>query len=142
MKKITLILFTLICCFTLNAQTVSIGETSYNTEDTDVLNITIENLGIRNGNTANNGGGINVDKVTGLITLKNLIIENNHSAKNGGALGLAGSKVDIIECTIKNNSSTLDGGAVLAAPNNAAAVNSVISILMEILDSVITLRLR
>tara|TARA_R110002126_G_scaffold291762_1_gene457082 strand:- start:4562 stop:6061 length:1500 start_codon:yes stop_codon:yes gene_type:complete len=198
MKKITLILFTLICCFTLNAQTVSIGETSYNTiteaiavandgdiisitgihteaisldksitlmgadpttdiiqesttagsdgsgtgvvnivraEDTDVLNITIENLGIRNGNTANNGGGINVDKVTGLITLKNLIIENNHSAKNGGALGLAGSKVDIIECTIKNNSSTLDGGAVLAAPNNAAAVNSVINFKQSVIDS-------
>lgn len=43
--------------------------------------ITIENLGIRYGNDANNGGGINVDKVTGLITLKNLIIEDNYTAK-------------------------------------------------------------
>jgi len=103
--------------------------------DTDVLNVTIENLGIRNGNSGENGGGINVDKVTDKITLKNLIIENNYSAKNGGGLGLAGSNADVVECTIQNNSSLLDGGAIIAAPNNAAGINNIVNIKQSLIDS-------
>ena len=102
------------------------------------LNITIENLGIRNGNetAANaNGGGINADKITGLVTLKNLIIENNKTAANGGAIGIAGSNVDIIECTLKNNISTLDGGAIIAAPNNGALVDNVVNIKQSLINA-------
>jgi hypothetical protein len=106
-------------------------------EDTDVLNVTIENLGVRNGNADSNtnGGGINVDKVTGLLTLKNLIVENNHTSKNGGAMSFAGSNVDILECTIRNNTSSLDGGAIIAAPNNAAEINSVINIKQSLINT-------
>lgn len=103
--------------------------------DTDVLNVTIENLGIRNGNSGENGGGINVDKVTDKITLKNLIIENNYSAKNGGGLSIAGSNGDVLECTIKNNSSTLDGGGLIAAPNNGVTINSTININQSLIDN-------
>jgi hypothetical protein len=106
-------------------------------EDTDVLTITIENLGIRNGNADSNtnGGGINVDKVTGLLTLKNLIIENNYSDKNGGGLSFAGSNVDVVECTIKNNESALDGGGIIATPNNGAGINSVVNIQQSLISS-------
>ncbi|NVJ89920.1 MAG: T9SS type A sorting domain-containing protein [Flavobacteriaceae bacterium] len=103
--------------------------------DNDVLTVTIENLGVRNGNSASNGGGINIDKVTGKLTLNNLIIENNHSAKNGGGLGVAGSIADITNCTIKNNSSSLDGGSIIFAPNNGANVNSVINVRQCLIDS-------
>jgi len=106
-------------------------------EDTDVLTVTIENLGIRHGNadSTTNGGGINVDKVTGLLTLKNLIIEDNYTAKNGGGVSFAGSNVDVIECTIKNNTSTLDGGGIIAAPNNGAGINCIVNIEQSLVDS-------
>ncbi|WP_439130905.1 T9SS type A sorting domain-containing protein [Polaribacter sp.] len=104
-------------------------------EDADVLTVTIENLGIRNGNSAENGGGINVDKVTGLLSLNNLIIENNYSDKNGGGLSLAGSNVDITSCTIKDNNSRLDGGGLLAAPNNGVTVDSNVKIEQSLLDN-------
>lgn len=99
------------------------------------LNVTIENLGIRYGNVNANGGGINIDKITALVTLKNLIIENNFTTTNGGAVGIAGSNVDIIQCTLKNNSSSLDGGGILAAPNNAALTNIIVNIKQSLINS-------
>ncbi|WJJ95717.1 T9SS type A sorting domain-containing protein [Algibacter luteus] len=109
------------------SRVISVGE--------GALTITIENLGIRYGNDANNGGGINVDKVTGLITLKNLIIEDNYTAKNGGGLSFAGTNADVIECTVKNNTSTLDGGGIIAAPNNGAAINCTVNVKQSLVDS-------
>ncbi|WP_445749290.1 T9SS type A sorting domain-containing protein [Polaribacter sp.] len=99
------------------------------------LNVTIENLGIRYGNASANGGGINIDKITTLVTLKNLIIENNFSNTNGGAVGIAGSNVDIVQCTLKNNGSALDGGAILAAPNNASSTNIIVNIKQSLINS-------
>ncbi|MEM9297327.1 MAG: hypothetical protein AAGA64_02985, partial [Bacteroidota bacterium] len=66
-------------------------------DNNPVLTVTIENLGIRNGNTTENGSGINVDKITGLLTLKNLIIVNNATTKNGGGVSIAGSNADVID---------------------------------------------
>ncbi|WP_438988719.1 T9SS type A sorting domain-containing protein [Polaribacter sp.] len=97
--------------------------------------ITIENLGIRYGNNSANGAGINVDKVTGQVTLKNLIVENNYTSSNGGGLAIAGSNVNIIGCTIKSNTSSLDGGGMFAVPNNAAGVNSVVNLEQSLVDS-------
>jgi hypothetical protein len=104
-------------------------------DDADVLNVTIENLGIRYGNAGDNGGGINVDKVTDMITLKNLIIEDNFSDSNGGGIGIAGSNAELINCTIRNNESTLDGGGLILAPNNGAEINSVIDIKQSLIDN-------
>lgn len=105
--------------------------------ESDVLNITIENLGIRHGNAGAsvNGGGIDSDKITGLLTLRNLIIENNYTARNGGGVSLAGSNVEMISCIIRNNSAALDGGGVLAAPNNASGVNSNIKIKQSLISN-------
>jgi hypothetical protein len=105
--------------------------------NTDVLTITIENLGIRHGNFNANGGGINSDKIMGLLTLNNLIIKNNYTTTNGGALGIAGSNATIINCTIQNNTSLLDGGAIIGAPNNNSGngINSVINIKQSLIDS-------
>lgn len=105
-------------------------------DDADVLNVTIENLGIRNGNANdNNGGGIEVDKVTGLITLNNLIVEDNFTGRNGGGLGIAGSNAEVINCTIRNNESSLDGGGIILAPNNGAGVNSEIDIRQSLINN-------
>ncbi|MBK3516204.1 T9SS type A sorting domain-containing protein [Carboxylicivirga marina] len=100
------------------------------------FDITIENLSIRNGNApdTDNGGGINADKITGLLRLKNLIIENNYTAKNGGGVSLAGSNVDIVECAILNNNSALDGGGFIAVPNNGAAINCTVNIKRSLID--------
>ena len=104
-------------------------------EDEDVLTVSIENLGVRNGNSPDNGGGINVDKVTGLITLSNLIIEDNYSGSNGGGLAVAGSNALIFNCTIQNNSSALDGGGVIFAPNNGTSIDSSIEINQSLLHN-------
>lgn len=105
--------------------------------ETNVLTITIENLGIRHGNADlnSNGGGIDSDKITGLLTLRNLIIENNHSSRNGGALSFAGSNVEMIDCTVRNNSASLDGGAILVAPNNASGIDNVINIKQSLINN-------
>lgn len=105
--------------------------------ETDVLTISIENLGIRNGNadSNSNGGGIDADKITGMLTLNNLIIENNHTDKNGGGISLAGSNATIVNCTIQNNSSSLDGAGIIMAPNNGAAIDSTIDISQTLIYS-------
>ena len=102
-----------------------------------VLNVKIENLGIRHGNAnaSSNGGGIDADKIMGLLTLRNLIIENNFSARNGGALSFAGTNADVIGCTIQNNSATLDGGAIIAAPNNASMIDNVVNIKQTLINN-------
>jgi hypothetical protein len=104
-------------------------------EDADVLTVTIENLGIRNGNSANNGGGIQADKITGLLTLKNLIIENNHTTKNGGGLGIVGTNAEIENCTIQNNSSSLDGGGLIVTPNNGSGVDNIVHIKQSLMNN-------
>lgn len=106
-------------------------------DDADVLTVSVENLGIRHGNasSAQNGGGINVDKVTGLLTLNNLIIEDNFTSKNGGGISIAGSNVNVINCTIRNNSSSLDGGGIIATPNNGAAINNSVNIKQSLVNS-------
>ena len=121
----------------MGSRVISLSASSTDPDPLPVLTITIENLGIRYGNSssADNGGGINADKITGLLTLKNLIIENNHTGRNGGGLGLAGCKADIIDCTIQNNSSTLDGGGLIAAPSNGAGINNVINIQQSLIDT-------
>jgi predicted outer membrane repeat protein len=103
---------------------------------TAALNVTVENLTIRYGNiTGANGGGINVDKITGLVNLKNLIVTNNFTTSNGGGIGVAGSNVNITNCTVQNNSCTLDGGAILATPNNAALIDNVVNIKQSLLNA-------
>lgn len=105
--------------------------------NTDALTITIENLGIRHGNFNANGGGINADKIMGLLTLNNLIFKNNYTTTNGGALGIAGSNVNITNCTFQNNTATFDGGAIIAAPNNnnGNGIDSSINIKQSLIDS-------
>ncbi len=102
-----------------------------------ITTVSIENLGIQNGNApdTDNGGGINADKITGLLTLRNLIIKDNFTAKNGGGVSLAGTNANIIECTITNNTSSLDGGGMIAVPNNGAAINCVVNINKSLIDS-------
>lgn len=107
--------------------------------NTDVLTITIENLGVRygNANSSSNGGGINADKIMGLLTLKNLIIKDNYTANNGGGLGIAGSNANIINCTIEGNSSAKSGGGIILAPNNnqGNGINSFISIKQSLINN-------
>lgn len=105
--------------------------------NTDALTITIENLGIRHGNSDANGGGINADKIMGMLTLRNLIITNNYTTTNGGGLGMAGSNATIINCTIQNNVSLLDGGGIIAAPNNnnGNGINAVVNIQQSLINN-------
>lgn len=120
------------------------GERVINITEGD-FTITIENLGIRYGNInktgepapapSSNGAGIYADKVIGLLTLNNLIIEQNYTATNGGALSLAGTNANIINCTIRNNTSKLDGGAIIAAPNNVSGVSNIVNIKQSLIDS-------
>ena len=105
------------------------------TVNTTAGNITIENLTIRHGNSNAVGGGINLDKVTGLVTLRNLIVTNNFTTSNGGGISFAGSNVVLINSTLQNNTATLDGGAILAAPNNASAMSNVVTISQSLINA-------
>lgn len=98
------------------------------------LTVNIENLGIRYGSSDQNGGGINADKVDGLLTLTNLIIEQNRSEKNGGGVSLAGTNATIVHCTFQQNEATLDGGALIVAPNNGAGIDNEINIRQTLID--------
>ncbi|WP_258103408.1 T9SS type A sorting domain-containing protein [Marinoscillum sp. MHG1-6] len=100
----------------------------------ETINVTIENLGIRYGKATENGGGISVDKILGKLTLNNLIIEQNSTDKNGGGFSAAGSDVDIIECSIINNTSSLDGGGIILAPNNGVATDSDVKFFRSLVD--------
>lgn len=99
------------------------------------LTVTLENLGIKHGVSSQNGGGISADKVTGLLTLRNLIIEDNAADRNGGGLSVAGSNVDIIECTIQQNTATLDGGGAIFSPNNGVSIDSEVNIYRSLINS-------
>ena len=112
------------------ARVISIGAAA-----AAALNVTVENLTVRHGNFNANGGGINVDKVTGLVILNNLIVTNNFTTTNGGGIGVAGSNVNINNCTVQNNNCTLDGGAIIAAPNNGAAINNVVNISQSLINA-------
>lgn len=112
------------------SRVISIGATA-----AAALNVTVENLTVKHGNFNANGGGINVDKVTGLVNLNNLIITNNYTTTNGGAIGIAGSNVNITNCSIQNNTSLLDGGAIIAAPNNAAAIDINVNIKQSLINA-------
>ncbi|WP_258103411.1 T9SS type A sorting domain-containing protein [Marinoscillum sp. MHG1-6] len=98
------------------------------------MNVAIENLGIRFGKATENGGGIFADKLQGKLTLQNLIIEYNQTDRNGGGVSVAGSDLDMIECTLANNFSTLDGGGMILAPNNAVSRDSNIKIIRSLID--------
>jgi len=121
----------------LGSRVITLSASSTVPDPLPVLNITIENLGVRYGNAngSSNGGGIFSDKIKGLVTLKNLIIENNYTARHGGGLSFDGSNANIIECTLRNNTSATDGGGIIIAPNSAAAINCIINIQQSLLDS-------
>jgi hypothetical protein len=105
-------------------------------------NITIENLTVQNGNSADHGGGIFADKVTGLLTLDNVIITNNTTAKNGGGISTGGSNVNFNDCTISNNSTTANGtgGGIHIVPNNGAAIDAVVNVKNSVIDNNTTLK--
>ena len=105
-------------------------------------NITIENLTVQNGNSADHGGGIFADKVTGLLTLDNVIITNNTTAKNGGGISTGGSNVNFNDCTISNNSTTANGtgGGIHIVPNNGAAIDAVVNVKNSVIHNNSTLK--
>lgn len=96
--------------------------------------ITIENLTIRYGNSSTAGSGIFIDKATATVTLKNLTISENYTSNNGGGINVAGSNVDIIECTIKENTAAI-GGAIAGVPNNAVGFSNTINITKSLIDN-------
>ena len=105
-------------------------------------NITIENLTVQNGNSADHGGGIFADKVTGLLTLDNVIITNNTTTKNGGGISTGGSNVNFNDCTISNNSTTANGtgGGIHIVPNNGAAIDAVVNVKNSVIHNNSTLK--
>ncbi len=119
---------------TMQTATTSVVYIARSLGVTTDLNVTIENLGIRNGKSIENGGGIFADKLQGLLTLKNLIIENNSTDRNGGGICVSGTNADIIDCVIQNNIALLDGGAAILVPNNSVTADSKIKIIRSLMD--------
>lgn len=99
------------------------------------INVTIKNLRIRYGNATANGGGILIEKISGLVTLENLIVEQNATTANGGGIAIAGADVNMIDCTISSNTASSDGGGLFQASNNGLGTDTDISIKKSVIDS-------
>jgi predicted outer membrane repeat protein len=82
--------------------------------------LTLNNLTLEGGQSAANGGAINVAAGAGLI-LNNDVIQNN-SAANGGAIANAGS-MSITAVAFTGNSASADGGAIYGAGGSATGLN-------------------
>lgn len=90
--------------------------------------VTVENLGIQNGNSGNNlGGGIMISRYVteGTVFLKNVVVKNNRTAnKNGGGIAIEGANdVVISHCRITGNvaDGSKGGGMVLLSKNSQNA---------------------
>jgi CSLREA domain-containing protein len=105
------------------------------TTATQVMNVNINNLTVRNGGNGTNllaGAGIRVGQSDlSTYTFDNLVITDNRNPTSGGGLAISGPTtptVNITNCTISNNTA---GSAIAASDNrgaglyNAAAVGAV-----------------
>ncbi|MDP8269618.1 MAG: right-handed parallel beta-helix repeat-containing protein, partial [Candidatus Tenebribacter davisii] len=114
------------CDITNNCSSAAGGAISfqYNEGDFAMINNKIT------GNSANYGGGIQIHSGANGIIVNNLIAENN--AIVGGGLSIQTTSItpycpDIINCTIVNNHSELNGGGVYIAEfSNSNIINSII----------------
>jgi predicted outer membrane repeat protein len=86
----------------------------------------IEGFTIRNGNTIERGGGIQVSDA--VVTIKNCIIRNNTAKSNGGGIIFRpNSNGSIVNCLLNNNFSGGDGGGIFIANSTVTIRNSTIA---------------
>ena len=79
------------------------GANSYKIFAVGEANVTIRNLKIVNGKSANAGGAMHI--AAGHVTIDNVVFEGNSTGEYGGALSIAGgSTVTISNSTFKDNS--------------------------------------
>ncbi|NEO83837.1 MAG: DUF4347 domain-containing protein [Spirulina sp. SIO3F2] len=84
---------------------------------------TFDNLTITNGQTADNGAGINSN---GAINLSNSTVSGNTSSDRGGGLYTTGA-VTLTNSTVANNSSTDDGGGLYTRNAGITLTDSTVS---------------
>lgn len=86
---------------------------------------TLNGLTIRNGNTADSGGGVYINNATGgAVTIDNCIIHNNQTAGFGGGVYLANGALTVSHSKIYNNSTAYGGGAFFASQDTALVLES------------------
>lgn len=96
-------------------------------------NVTISNLTIRNGSSAEDGGGIFITS-PGTVRLDNVVITNNHTVMEGGGVYATNGRLIITNSTISGNSARSGGGLYNAGELSPLNIPSRV----EIRDSVIS----
>jgi CSLREA domain-containing protein len=105
--------------------TISGGNVAHLTIQNSTLppTVTISDLTIIYGYTANNGGAISVG---GNLTLINSTLRNNYAVGSGGAI--SGSNLTLKNTTLTQNQSGANGGAILISGNSMSTIiNSTIT---------------
>ncbi len=91
--------------------------------------VTIHGLTIANGQSTQNGAGVNAAGSTGsVITIKDCVVTNNHTPLDGGGVcNHPGVTMTISNCTVAGNSATGSGGGILNDNSTVTVVASTLS---------------
>ena len=95
------------------------------------IDVTIQDLTIRNGNATNSYGGGGIlqyrDPSSGTITVLRCAISGNESTIGGGGIFSLGGNLVVTQSTVSGNSCTGNGGAIYTENVNVAITNSTIT---------------
>ncbi|MEM8637610.1 MAG: CHAT domain-containing protein [Cyanobacteria bacterium P01_G01_bin.54] len=103
------------------------GDNTDSVFDIAATNVTIQNLTIQNGSSADVGGGIH-HTGSGTLSLNNVTVTNSTAANEGGGIYSQDGNISLVNATIANNSSTGgDGGGIYSRDGIVSLTNTTIS---------------
>ncbi len=79
---------------------------------------------IVSGNSGVNGAAISTSSLSGTATVQGCTLSNNTTTGNGGAVYVNGGSIELQNCTLSENTAGGEGGAIFVASNGKATVQN------------------
>lgn len=92
------------------------------TSNTANLQIELEQLVLTGGNTAGNGGAINITGANTNLTLMDSTITGNTATNAGGGIYLSSASVTLTNSTVSSNVTSYDGGGIKALNSSSVSL--------------------